>query len=123
MPEPIGPRSPEPTIIELEPVVITGRLQRPPPEVDLDLGKVALGCAEKVSATAIALLAATPSMPAAGIAGAYQAGLELGLCIAKADADALERAYVQRAVRECVEEGGQPLGMVGRELSCLVEEP
>lgn len=123
MPEPIGPRSPEPTTIELEPIVITGGLQRPPPEVDLDLGEVALGCIEKVSATAVALLAATPSMPVAGIAGAFQAGLELGLCIGKAEDDALERAYVQRAVRECAEEGGQPLGMVGRELSCLVEEP
>lgn len=123
MPEPIGPRSPEPATIDLEPVLITGRLREPPPDPELDLAQVALGCAEKISATAVALLAATSSAPVAGILGALQAGEELGICIGKAKADAREQASIQRALTECAEDGGTAVGIIQHEVSCLVVEP
>ena len=123
MPEPIGPRSPEPTTIDLEPVIITGRLREPPPDPDLDLGQAALGCAEKISATAVTLLVASPSAPLAGILGALQAGAELGICLGKADADAHEKASIQRAITECAEEGGTAVGLIQNQVSCLVVEP
>ena len=122
MPEPIGPRSPEPPTIDLEPVAITGRLRTDPP-AEIDLGKVALGCVEKISASAVVLVAATSTSPIAGILGALQSGFDLGLCIGKADYDARDRASIHRALTECAEEGGTALGMLGDEVSCAVEAP
>lgn len=123
MPEAVGPRSPEPHSIDLEPVIVTGRLRKPPPAPELDVAEVGLGCVEKISASAVALLAATPSVPLAGILGALQAGEELGICLAKADADARAQASVRRALSECAEEGGTALGIVEHAVSCAVVAP
>jgi hypothetical protein len=79
------------------------------------LSDLALGCASKVDAVLIPMLAVAPNPLIAALIG-FKAGSELRECFDERTAETSLRA----AVKECLDAGGTPLGLVENVLTCEV---
>jgi hypothetical protein len=79
------------------------------------LSELALGCASKVDAILIPMLAVAPSPLIAALIG-FKAGSELRECFDERTAEASLRS----AVKECLDAGGTPIGLVENVLTCEV---
>lgn len=81
------------------------------------LSELAQGCIGKVDAVVIPFLSLAPNPLVAMLVG-VKAGSELRECMDERAAEASVRA----GTKECLDNGGTPLGVIGNVLNCQVEE-
>jgi hypothetical protein len=110
--------------IDLEPVVITGKIRAPvPDETGLPpLGGLALRCLPKIDGVALAMLGAGGTAPPIGVLGGLKAGYELGQCIAEDLYREQVDDSIERAQLECRDNGGTVKSAVLGSLECAVPE-
>jgi len=121
MPDPISNSVPPTTPhIDLEPVVVTAKAHSAPELTAADMSDLALKCSAKMDGVAlVAVGAASASIPVIALGG-VKAGMELGQCLAEEINDREAGASIQRAIEECHENGGVPIGLLPGELTCAV---
>lgn len=121
MTEPVctPPQSHEPRAIDIEPVVIKASPSQGAPAAPLPVGELAAECLSKLDGVAIAVLAASPN-PLLGALVGLKAGLELGQCARETIVRAQEQADIRRAIDQCVNEGGTPIGLLPGQVTCAV---
>ena len=117
MPEPIQSAPPSTCVSSAEPlppplsqgpITTLGLIEAPP-----SLSELAVDCAAKVDALAIAMAGATGNPLVVALA-AIRAGFELSECV-----DAHEHeANVQATIIECTKKGGTPIGVLEHSVSC-----
>jgi hypothetical protein len=118
MPEPIQPATapsycpaeegPLPPPLSQGPITTLGLVEAPP-----SLSELAIDCAAKVDAVAIAMAGATGNMLVVALAS-LKSGFELAECV-----DAHEHhANVQATIIECTKKGGTPIGVLENSVSC-----
>ena len=82
------------------------------------LSELALGCISKVNGAILPFLALAPNPLVATLVG-IKAGSELRECVDQRIADASLRA----GLRECLDNGGTPLGVIENVVTCQVGTP
>lgn len=121
MPDPIQSLPPPPPPAAEEPAPDAPVPPRPSISVVLaspPLSELALGCLSKVDGVIIPFLTLAPNPVVAALVG-LKAGGELRECVDQRLAEASLRA----GIRECLDNGGTPMGVLDNVVTCQVEAP